>query len=112
MRSCVVGVSREGGSGDEGGLCVLLAVANARAGDFHVYSCRMPNGEVAPTDGWSGSATGAFVYAEDKCAKGGALLPGLGDGVEHEAHRCRNMDVKSPAEETSIGASSVARWRC
>jgi hypothetical protein len=65
------------------GLCVLALVASARAGDFHVYSCRMPNGEVAPTDGWSGSATGVAVVAEDKCAKGGALVAALGAGVSH-----------------------------
>src|ERR1700722_20461879 len=49
------------------GLCVLALVGSARAGGFHVYSCRMPNGEAAPTDGWSGSATGVAVVAEDKC---------------------------------------------
>jgi hypothetical protein len=65
------------------GLCLLALVGSARAGDFHVYSCRMPNGEVAPTDGWSGSATGVAVYAEDKCAKGGALTAALGEGVSH-----------------------------
>jgi hypothetical protein len=62
---------------------MLALVGSARAGDFHVYSCRMPNGEVAPTDGWSGSATGVAVHAEDKCAKGGALMAALGEGVSH-----------------------------
>ncbi len=65
------------------GLSVLALVGSARAGDFHVYSCRMPNGEVAPTDGWSGTATGVAVVAEDKCAKGGALIAALGEGVSH-----------------------------
>ena len=74
-----------------------------------MYSCRMPNGEVAPTDGWSGSATGAFVYAEDKCAKGGALTAALGDGVEHAS----NTDIGTwafspPASETLAGATL---WR-
>jgi hypothetical protein len=63
--------------------CVLALGGSARAGDFHVYSCRMPNGEVAPTDGWSGSATGVAVVAEDKCAKGGALTAALGAGASH-----------------------------
>ncbi len=64
-------------------LCLLVAAGGAWAGEYHVYSCRMPNGEAAPTDGWSASATGVAVSAEDKCAKGGALLAGLGAGVAH-----------------------------
>jgi hypothetical protein len=65
-------------------LCALGAGAgSARAGRYHVYGCRMPGGQVAPTDGWSGSASGVAVHAEDKCAKGGALIAGLGEGVSH-----------------------------
>jgi hypothetical protein len=86
------------------GLCVFALVPSARAGEYHVYSCRMPNGEVAPTDGWSGSATGAFVYAEDKCAKGGALTAALGDGVEHEASDVATWMLSIPMEETLTGA--------
>jgi hypothetical protein len=85
-------------------LCVLVLGGNAWAGDFHVYSCRMPNGEVAPTDGWSGSATGAFVYAEDKCSKGGALTAALGDGVEHEATDVATWTLSVPMEERLAGA--------
>jgi hypothetical protein len=90
-------------------LCVLVIVASAPAGQYHVYSCRTPNGQVAPTDGWSGSATGAFVYAEDKCAKGGALTAALGDGVEHAS----NTDIATwalslPASEALAGATL---WR-
>jgi hypothetical protein len=64
-------------------LCALAPATGAWAGKYHVYSCRMPNGEVAPTDGWSGSATGVSAYAEDKCAKAGGLVAALGDGVSH-----------------------------
>ncbi len=90
------------------GLCVFAFVPSARAGEYHVYSCRMPNGEVAPTDGWSGSATGAFVYAEDKCAKGGALTAALGDGVEHEATDVATWTLSIPTEERLAGAKL---WR-
>jgi hypothetical protein len=91
-------------------LCVGAAWGgSARAGEYHVYSCRMPDGSVAPTDGWSGSATGAFVYDEDKCAKNGALIAALGDGVEHTS----NTDVATwtfgvPVGETLTGATL---WR-
>ncbi|MGA7703257.1 MAG: hypothetical protein WB998_00010 [Solirubrobacteraceae bacterium] len=80
-----------------------------QSGEYHVYSCRTPNGEAAPVDGWTGSATGAFVSAEDKCGKGGALTAALGDGVEHES----NTDVATwafgaPVGETLKGATV---WR-
>jgi hypothetical protein len=62
----------------------LLAWAGAAgAGEYHVYSCRTPSGAVAPTDGWTGSASGVSVVAEDKCAKGGALIAGLREGISH-----------------------------
>src|SRR6267143_5559812 len=60
-----------------------VLAGSARAGEYHVYGCRMPDGQVAPTDGWSGSASGVSVHAEDKCAKGGALVAELGEGVSH-----------------------------
>ncbi len=64
----------------------LPGVATAWAGEYHVYSCRTPSGEVAPTDGWSGSVEGAYDdYAEDTCGKGGALIAALGDQTTHKA---------------------------
>jgi hypothetical protein len=89
-------------------LCALALAGSALAGRYHVYSCRMPNGEVAPTDGWSGSATGAYVYAEDKCAKGGALVAALEDDVEHEKTDIATWTFSAPAEETLAGATL---WR-
>jgi hypothetical protein len=90
-------------------ICLVAFAPSAGAsGEYHVYSCRMPNGEAAPTDGWSGSATGAFVYAEDKCAKGGALTAALGDGVEHEATDLATWTLSVPAEEKLVGAKL---WR-
>lgn len=81
---------------------------SAPAGQYHVYSCRMPNGEVAPTDGWSGSATGAFVSAEDKCAKHGALTASLDDSVEHEKTDIATWAFAVPLEET---LSKATLWR-
>ncbi len=89
--------------------CVLATAAIATAGQFHVYGCRTPSGAVAPTVGWSGSASGAYVYAEDTCAKGGALVAALGDGLEHPS----NTDIATwtfgaPSEEKLVGATL---WR-
>ncbi len=55
----------------------------AYAGEYHVYSCRTPAGEPAPTDGWTGSASGVAVVAENECAKGGPLVAGLLEGTSH-----------------------------
>src|SRR5580700_6007173 len=70
-----------------GAVVVVLAAAasgaaavpsTAAAGQFHVYSCRTPSGESAPTDGWSGSVTGTASIVEDTCSQaGGALMAGL-----------------------------------
>jgi hypothetical protein len=68
------------------GAVLLASPAGASAGQYHVYSCRTPSGEVAPTDGWSGhvASGGAYDdYAEDTCQSGGALVAALGDATTH-----------------------------
>jgi hypothetical protein len=64
----------------------LVSPLTADAGRYHVYSCRTPSGEVAPTDGWSGSVTAGDShndYAVDTCAEGGALIAALGGDATH-----------------------------
>lgn len=61
----------------------LGAAGRAVAGEYHVYSCRTPGGGVAPADGWVSSQSGGSVVTEDQCAKGGALVAGLREGVSH-----------------------------
>jgi hypothetical protein len=71
------------------GLCGstgLVGAGAARAGRYHVYSCRTPTGAVAPVDGWSPSvAQGSAydTYALDTCPGGGALIAALGDVTKH-----------------------------
>jgi hypothetical protein len=88
----------------------LAWTAGASAGRYHVYSCRMPDGEVAPVDGWSGSKTGTYSYAEDTCARPlGGLLAALGD----EPVRFANADQATWGFTSPAGAS-IARatlWR-
>jgi hypothetical protein len=84
--------------------------AGASAGRYHVYSCRMPDGEIAPVDGWSGSKTGTYSYAEDTCARPlGGLLAALGDEPVREA----NTDVATWAFGAPPWASirAAAFWR-
>ncbi len=71
----------------------MVSAAPALAGEYHVYSCRTPSGESAPTDGWTGSATGTASLADDTCSQpGGALIAGL------------------RAERTRAAGSTEARW--
>lgn len=89
---------------------VALPVATARAGEYHLYSCRMPDGEAAPVDGWSGSKSGTYSYAEDKCAMpGGGLVAALGDEPTREA----NTDAATWtfAAPPSASVSRVSLWR-
>jgi hypothetical protein len=90
--------------------CLLLAGAEgASAGEYHVYSCRMPNEEVAPTDGWSGTTSvAAAVHAENKCAKRGALVAALGDGIEHLSTDIATWTFSTPVGETMAAATI---WR-
>ena len=81
----------------------------ASAGEYHVYSCRTPSGERAPTDGWTGSAEGAEDKAIDTCRTGGALTAALGDGATHIG----NLDTATwmfsvPTGDTMTGATL---WR-
>jgi hypothetical protein len=89
-----------------------LTIATAHAGQYHVYSCRTPAGESAPTDGWSGSvaAGGAFDdYALNTCVEGGALVAALGDQTIHGAEIDKaTWGFASPADAS---LSSATLWR-
>jgi hypothetical protein len=61
------------------------SAGSAWAGEYHVYGCRMPDGQVAPTDGWSGSTAGVVGYVENGCSEDGELFAALGDGSTHAA---------------------------
>jgi hypothetical protein len=89
-----------------------VSTPSALAGQYHVYSCRTPSGEVAPVDGWSDAvATSgrADDYAANTCAEGGALIAALGDQSAHIA----NVDRATWSFETPLGDSLVAAtlWR-
>jgi hypothetical protein len=92
------------------GLVSLAVASSARAGEYHVYSCRTPSGASAPVDGWSPSVKGAFDdYAEDTCPTGGALTAALGDETIHLADIDQaTWTFSVPAGETMEGATL---WR-
>ena len=91
-------------------LALAALVARAYAGQYHVYSCRTPVGESAPADGWGGSHSGPYTYAQNSCAQsGGALLAALGD----EPARTANTDVATWTFAAPAGATIAAAtlWR-
>src|SRR3954454_13302309 len=58
----------------------LVVVAPARAGTYDVYSCRLPDGSPATTNGWARFATPApevVLTTSDGCAAGGGLMASL-----------------------------------
>jgi hypothetical protein len=90
------------------GFGLTLAPA-ARAGEYHVYSCRTPAGAVAPTSGWSGSINGESMYDIDSCASGGSLTAALDGSVAHGANVSdANWTFSAPAG-TQVAAARL--WR-
>jgi hypothetical protein len=92
-------------------LAALIAAQEvARAGQYHVYSCRTPNGEVAPVDGWSGSKTGTYSFTEDTCEQAtGGLLAALGDEPAREANADSATWLFTPPTSESLAGATLAR---
>lgn len=89
---------------------LALAPSGASAGIYHVYSCRTPDGQPAPTDGWTSSTNpaSASVIAADTCSSGGALIAALGDGVKHEVGAYARWALSLSTGESLVGATL---WR-
>ncbi len=93
-------------------LTVGLLGGVARAGEYHVYSCRMPDGESAPVDGWSGSVGAGAAwdsYALNTCGEGGALVAALGDATSHIANVDTASQLFSPPAGERVAAAKL--WR-
>jgi hypothetical protein len=61
-------------------LTAMVSCASARAGTYDVYSCRLPNGSPAPTNGWTPFATPipeVIVRTSDACGSGGGLIASI-----------------------------------
>jgi hypothetical protein len=84
--------------------------ASALAGRYHVYTCRTPDGEVAPADGWSPSAAGTATVTDNTCSQpGGALIAGL----VAQTTRLANTNIATWAFEAPSGETLAAAmlWR-
>jgi hypothetical protein len=89
-------------------LALAATAARAQAGRYHVYSCRTPSGQSAPTDGWSGSRTGSYTFVINSCQSGGALIGALGDAQRNANSSIATWAFSSPAN-TSIVEGTL--WR-
>ncbi|MHB8234223.1 MAG: hypothetical protein ACYDHT_06170 [Solirubrobacteraceae bacterium] len=90
----------------------LTGAASSQAGRYHVYSCRTPSGQSAPTDGWSGSLApgGAFDdYTINSCGEGGALVAALGDATVHAANVDRATWGFTAPNDTTLASAEL--WR-
>jgi hypothetical protein len=81
----------------------------ARAGVYHVYSCRTPAGTVAPTDGWSGSIDGGWMSDPNSCESGGSLTAALDGEVAQPADTADAQWIFSAPAGIQIAAAKL--WR-
>lgn len=88
----------------------LTVVQDARAGRYHVFSCRTPSGQVAPTDGWSSSFVGSYVYAVNSCPNGGALDAEIDAAVAQPTNLAIAKWSYSTPTSTSVAAATLWRY--
>lgn len=89
-------------------LALAAPVATAWAGQYHVYSCRTPMGQVAPTDGWSAPEPPQYDSGTtlDTCKEGGGLIAALDANHVHLGDTERaTWAFEAPAGETIAGAT-------
>ena len=80
----------------------------AVAGSYHVYSCALPNGRPAPTDGWSGSITGPFMNPVNTCAEGGSLAALINGSPAQPVNAMATWAFTAPGFAT---IKEAALWR-
>jgi len=100
-------------------ITALLAViafgfvaAGADAATYHAFLCRVPYGanagKPAPTDGTVYTPNGAFTFASQSCAGGGAMTASMGGGTTHSYGEGAAVTFTAPAGLT-VAAFGV--WR-
>ena len=91
---------------------VILALAgSAHAGTWTLLSCRQPNGQPAPTDGWSTSATGAVGPDSgdtNSCAEGGELSAVTSGEAPQGAYEGPEWVFSAPSGSTIAGGTITA----
>jgi hypothetical protein len=64
-------------------IALAALVSVAWAGEYHVYSCRTPTGQVAPTVGWSESEHPSYDPTLNTCESGGGIIAAVDAGEPH-----------------------------
>jgi hypothetical protein len=92
-------------------LLLALCTSSAWAGTWTLASCTQPDGQPAPTEGWSTSATGAVgPYSGDTntCAQGGELSAVTSGEAPQGAYEGPEWVFTAPAGSTIAGGSITA----
>lgn len=92
-------------------LCLALCTSSARAGTWTLASCTQPDGQPAPTEGWSTSATGAVGPDSgdtNTCASGGDLSAVTSGEAPQGAYEGPEWVFTAPAGSTIAGGSVTA----
>jgi len=92
-------------------LILALCTSSARAGTWTLASCIQPDGQPAPTEGWSTSATGAVGPDSgdtNTCAQGGELSAVTSGEAPQGAYEGPEWVFTAPAGSTIAGGSITA----
>jgi hypothetical protein len=92
-------------------LILALCTSSARAGTWTLASCTQPDGQPAPTEGWSTSATGAVGPDSgdtNTCAQGGDLSAVTSGEAPQGAYEGPEWVFTAPAGSTIAGGSIAA----
>jgi len=92
-------------------LVLALSAPSAHAGAWTLLSCRQPDGQPAPTDGWSTSATGAIGPDSgdtNSCAAGGALSAVTSGEAPQGAYEGPEWVFTAPSGSTIAGGTITA----
>jgi hypothetical protein len=94
-------------------LLIVLVIGGpaARAGQYHVYSCRTPAGSAAPTDGWSEGVHSPNDATLNTCESGGGLIAGLKDGLAHLSDSESDKATWSFLAPSGESISAATLWR-
>lgn len=88
----------------------LLACAApqvASANDYVVYSCRLPDGRAAATDGWTPNGSAPYVWFDNACSGGGTLRAGLAG--DHQPANSSTVGWSFDSGAAEIAGYSIVR---
>jgi hypothetical protein len=92
-------------------LILALCATSAQAGTWTLVSCTQPDGQPAPTEGWSTSATGAVgpdSGDSNTCAQGGNLSAVTSGEAPQGAYEGPEWVFTAPAGSTIAGGTVTA----